>query len=88
MGGTRRGANGPGGGFGGLAGLMNSDPNLESLQKTIDDRASSAQIKEALAKLREARKIKEEELAKAQEELRSVLTLRQEAILVQYGLLD
>ena len=86
LGGMRRGGNGGGGGLGALAGL--ADPNMENLQKAIDDRAPTAKIREALAKLREARKQKEAELAQAQADLRAVLSLRQEAVLVQYGLLD
>jgi hypothetical protein len=85
LGGMRRGGN-SGGGFAGLAGL--ADPQMENLQKLINDRAPTAQIKEALAKLREARKQKEAELVQAQGDLRAVLSLRQEAILVQYGVLD
>jgi len=91
MGGMRRGGgdNGPaGGGFRGFAGLFPSDPDVEILQKAIESNAPSAQIQSALAKLREARKQKQAELAKAQADLRSVLTTRQEAALVVAGMLD
>jgi len=44
-------------------------------------------VKAKLAKLRESRKEKEGKLEKAQEELRAVLTTRQEAIAVMMGLL-
>jgi hypothetical protein len=82
------GGNGTGGGLGGFPGLGQPDPDAENLQKTIESNAPSAQIKSALAKLRETRKQKRAELAKAQEELRNVLTVRQEATLVLSGMLD
>jgi hypothetical protein len=88
MGGMRRGGNGPGGGFRGFPGFGQPDPDAENLQKTIEGNAPSAQIKSALAKLREARKQKQAELAKLQGELRQVLTMRQEASLVLAGILD
>jgi len=91
LGGMRSNANGRGGGFGGLAGLAGlaaSDPALESLQQSVDNNAPKAQLKEALAELREKRKQKQADLAKAQDDLRSVLTTRQEAILVLAGMLD
>jgi len=88
MGFGRRGANGPGGGFGGFPGLGQTDPDAENLQKTVEDNAPPAQIKSALAKLRDARKQKQALLSKAQDELRNVLTLRQEAVLVLAGMLD
>ena len=45
------------------------------------------EIKARLDRLREVRKENEAKLAKAQEDLRAVLTVRQEAIAVMYGLL-
>ena len=88
MGGMRRGGNGPGGGFRGFPGFAQPDPDAENLQKTIESNAPGAQIKSALTKLREARKQKQAELTQAQEELRKVLTVRQEATLVLSGVLD
>jgi len=41
-----------------------------------------------MAKLRESRKRKEAELAKAREQLREVLSVRQEAVLVSMGMLE
>jgi hypothetical protein len=55
------------------------------LENTV---ATPEQIKEQLTKLRAAREKAKQELAKAQQDLRQVLTLRQEAILVLMGLLD
>jgi hypothetical protein len=76
---------GPGARF---PGFGQPDPNAENLQKTIESNAPAAQLKSALTKLREARKQKQAELAKAQEELRKVLAVRQEATLVLSGILD
>jgi hypothetical protein len=88
MAGMRRGGNGQGPGFRGFGGFNQPDANVDNLQKALDGKAATAQIKEALAKLRDARKQKEAELAKAQADLRSVLTTRQEATLVLAGMLD
>jgi len=62
-------------------------PEAEALQKAIDAKAPKAEIKAALAKYVESRKTKQAELEKAQEELRKVLTARQEAIATLDGLL-
>jgi hypothetical protein len=63
-------------------------PESEALQKTIDDGAPADQIKAALQKVRETPKRKQADLVKAQEELRQVVTTRQEAVLVSFGTLD
>lgn len=60
-------------------------PEAEALQKAIDAKAPKAEIKAALAKYVEARKAKQAELDKAQDELRKVLTARQEAIATLNG---
>jgi len=86
FGGMRRG--GGRGGFGGLAGLSKPDPNVDALQNSVDNNAPAEQIKTALAKLRDSRKQKQAELVKAQADLRSVLTTKQEAVLVLAGMLD
>jgi hypothetical protein len=88
MSGMRRGGGGQGPGFRGLAAFSQPDANVDNLQKALDGHATTSQVKEALAKLRDARKQKEAELAKAQADLRSVLTTRQEAALVLAGMLD
>jgi len=62
-------------------------PEEESLQKAIDNKASSAELKAALAKLVEARKQKQASLEKSQEDLRQLLSARQEAIATVSGLL-
>ena len=95
MGGMRgmmgnRGGGGPGGPGGGrgFPGMGQPDPDAEALQKALDDKAPTEQIKSTLARYREARKRKEAELAKTREELRQVLSLRQEAVLVSMGMLN
>ena len=62
-------------------------PEAEALQKAIDAKASKAEIKAALDKYVASRKAKQAELEKAQEDLRKVLTSRQEAIATLNGLL-
>ena len=63
-------------------------PEADALQKAIDAKASNADIKAALTKYREAKKAKEAALTKAQDELKKVLSVRQEAILVNGGTLN
>jgi hypothetical protein len=90
-GGGRRGGDGEGGGQGDQVrrrGGGESSPEREALQKAIDSKAGADEIKEKLAKYREARKEKEAKLAKAQQDLREVLTVRQEATAVLLGLLQ
>ncbi|MBI3416016.1 MAG: hypothetical protein HY043_12015 [Verrucomicrobia bacterium] len=82
------GGGGQGGGGGGRAAFGGQQlPEAEALQKAIEAKASSDEIKTKLAKYREARKVKEANLEKAQEELRKVLSVKQEAAAVLAGLL-
>jgi hypothetical protein len=69
------------GGFGG-----DPSPEREDLQKAIDSKASADEIKTKLAKVREARKANEAKLEAAQEDLKKVLSVRQEAVAVMMGL--
>lgn len=62
-------------------------PEAEALQKALESKASSEELKSKLAKFRDARKAKESALDKAQDDLRKVLTVRQEATAVTMGLL-
>jgi hypothetical protein len=95
FGGGRRGGGGGTGGDTAAAGGGNNrnpfggEPNVdaEALQKALEAKASSDEIKSKLAKLRDAQKEKEAKLAKAQDELRKVLSVRQEATAVMMGLL-
>jgi len=76
-----------GGGGGGGGGMFGGAPNpeREALQKAIDAKASKAEIKAALTKYTESRKAKQADLEKAQDDLRKVLSSRQEAIAVVNG---
>jgi hypothetical protein len=68
-------------------GFMQPSPALEDLQKAIEAKAPSAEIKEKLAKLRADTAEKQAKLEKAQEDLKTVLTSRREAVAVLGGLL-
>ncbi len=60
-----------------------------ALQAALDNEASTAaQIRTSLTAYRKAREKVRQDLAKAQEELRAVLSIRQEAQLVMMGTLD
>lgn len=75
----------PGGrrGFGAAA-----QPEAEALARAIESKASKEELKAAMAKYREAREANEAKLRQAQEDLRKVLTLEQEAIALQMGLVN
>ena len=89
----------PGGGVGGGGGdqagrdrarafMGEPSPESEALQQAIDSKAAAEELKAKLAKVREARKAKQAKLDKAQDDLRQVLSMRQEAIAVVNGLLN
>lgn len=65
-----------------------NSPAMDALQKAIDDKAPSSEIKGKLAAVRAENKAREDKLLAAQEDLRSVLTPRQEAIATVNGLLQ
>src|ERR1041385_530464 len=93
MGRNRGGGGGDGGDRGGRAAsfmrnLMPPNPEADAVQKALDDNAPAAEINARLAKLREAKKQKQAALAKAQADLRQVLSVRQEATLVMMGFLE
>ncbi len=73
------------GGPGGFGGEPN--PEVAALQKAIEDKASNAEIKAKLTALRESRKAAEQKLEQAQEELKKLLSVRQEGQAVMMGLL-
>ncbi len=93
--GGRGGNRGGGGGGGNAGGDGNANrnrfgtpvPEVEALRKAIEDKAPADEIKEKLAKVREARKAKEAAVEKAQDDLRKALSPRQEAGAVLAGLL-
>lgn len=95
-GGGRGGFGGPGGAPGGRGAAggnrggrqgLNANPEQDALRQAVTDKLPDAEIKSRLASLREARKANEEKLSKTQEELRAVLSVRQEAVAVMLGLL-
>lgn len=76
------------GGPGGPGGFnRQADPEADALQKSLEAKAPTEEIKAKLAKLRDVRRAKEAQLEKAQEELRQILSVRQEAVAVVVGLL-
>lgn len=93
MGGRRGGPGGPGGqAQGGDQADRAQTPIAKASQELRtalnDEKASADTLKAKLEAYRNARKQTEKELASAQEELRSLLTPKQEAHLVMMGLLD
>jgi hypothetical protein len=70
-------------GFGG-----EPNPDGEALQRALDAKAPNDEIKAKLAKYRESLKQKQAALTAAQDELRKVLSVRQEATAVMMGLLQ
>jgi Spy/CpxP family protein refolding chaperone len=65
------------------------DENLAALETLLEDEnATSGEIKVKLSALRKAREQAKQELVAAQKQLRELLTLRQEAMLVVMGLLE
>lgn len=88
MGMMRRGGSGGDNAQGGRRGFFAPSPEAEALQKAIDDNAPTAQVKALLEKYRASRKDKEAKFVQAQEDLRKVLTSRQEAQAALLGLLN
>lgn len=88
-GGERRDRGDRGGGRGG-AGMFGGEPSQETkdLQAAIEAKAPADEIKAKLEKFRAAKKAKEANLVKAQEQLKEVLNARQEAAAVLAGLLN
>lgn len=92
--GGRPGGERPPGGDGNNAGgeprrRFGPEPSAEeqALQAAIEAKAPADEIKAKLAKVREVRKAKEAKLEQAQEELKKVLSVKQEAAAVLGGLL-
>ena len=71
-------------------GMFGGDPtpSVAALEKALEDKAPKEEIKTKLAAVRAELKDKEAKLAAAREDLRSVLTAKQEAALVVNGILD
>lgn len=86
--GEQGGGGAPGGGRGGPGGFGgNSTPNpdSEALSKAITNKAPTEELKQRMARLRDARKAADAKYEKLSEELRQLLTVRQEAALVAIG---
>jgi hypothetical protein len=66
------------------------EPSAEeqALQKAIDSKATKDELKSVMAKYREAKKSKEAKLQQAQDELKKVLSLPQEAAALDMGLVN
>jgi hypothetical protein len=94
MGGRGSGAGLGGTGMGGPPGFGGSSSNaitqkLTELQTMLaDPKTTSEQLKEKIAEMRSARQKAKAELEAAQKDLRKLLTLNQEAVLISLGYLD
>ena len=75
------------GGRQGRGGFGQANPDAEVLQSALDSGASADDIKVKLTAYRAAAKVKEVQLEKAQDELRQLLSVKQEARAVLLGLL-
>lgn len=78
-----QGRGGPGGGRGGFGSTPN--PDAEAFSKAVQNKAPTDELKQRMARYRDARKAAEAEYDKLSEELRQLLTVRQEAALVAIG---
>ncbi len=89
-GGGQGGRRGGGGGFGGMADTNSAVyKSLQELQTTLADKdAKPEDVKAKLEAYRAAMSKAKDDLTKAQEDLKSVVTARQEAVLVDGGLLN
>ena len=89
-----RGAGGQGGGGGGRRGGFAAmlggtpDPASDALDAAVTGNAPIPELKAAMAGVRDARKRKLAEMTKAQSDLKDVISVRQEAYLLNSGLLD
>ncbi|MGA2555768.1 MAG: hypothetical protein ABSG04_05785 [Verrucomicrobiota bacterium] len=89
MGGMMGGRGMGGGAMPGLNALTGDpDPAVDALQKAVDNNAPAAEVKAAMAKVRDARQQKRQALLKAQQDLKEILSIRQEATLLLMGQLD
>jgi len=82
-----QGGQGGQGGRQGRGGFGQANPDAEVLQTALDSGASADDIKVKLTAYRAAAKVKEGQLEKAQDELRQLLSVKQEARAVLLGLL-
>ena len=87
FGGPGGGGRNGGGGLGALFGGGTPAPEDDALQHLIDSKASAEQLKAAITKVTDARKARLAKLQKAQDDLRQLLSVRQEAIACSLGIL-
>jgi hypothetical protein len=91
-GGDRGGAGGGGGGTAGggdRGGDRGGSPESQALRTALENESTQPEeLKSKLAAVRDARKRSAAELASAREDLRKVVTVRQEAVLVSMGILE
>jgi len=96
--GRRGGPGGPGGPGGDNAGQGQNNrrqrfggepsPEEEALAKAIESKSSNDELKAKMEAYRKARQAKEAKLHAAQDELKKILSVRQEAVALQMGLLN
>lgn len=63
-------------------------PETDALKRAIAAKSSAETLKAAMERFRQARKAKEDKLLQAQEDLKQILTARQEAIALGIGLVN
>ena len=63
-------------------------PETDALKSAIAAKSSTEKLKAAMERFRQARKAKEDKLLQAQEDLKQILTTRQEAIALGLGLVN
>lgn len=64
-----------------------ANPEFDALKSAVSDKFPDAEIKARLSRMHDAYQQREAQLSQAQTELRSVLSVRQEAVMVMAGLL-
>ena len=76
------------GGPGGPPSMRTTSPELEALRKAVESKASNDELKARIAAVNTAKAKNEAALAKAQQELKELLSVRQEAVATMMGLLN
>jgi len=68
--------------------MRTTSPELEALRKAVESKASNDELKARIAAVNTAKAKNEAALAKAQQELKELLSVRQEAVATMMGLLN
>lgn len=71
-----------------LLGMDQPEPELDTLRRAIESHANAAEMRAAVAKVAEMRQRKKAEIGRLQDDLRKVLTFRQEATLTVLGVMN